>query len=98
MKAVRYHPKIQEEVLEVIEYYESQGGKKLGDAFFDEFLSFVHLVSVRPMRYPPGAHDLRRVNLKKFPYNFLYRIEAGVVKITVLRHNRRRPKFGLRRK
>ena len=44
MKPVYYHPKIQKEVLDVIEYYESVGGTRLGDAFFAEFMSFVKLV------------------------------------------------------
>lgn len=35
--------------------------------------------------------DIRRVNLQRFPYHFLFRIVGDVVRILVVRHHNRYP-------
>ena len=41
--------------------------------------------------------DLRRVNLDRFPYHFLFRIHGDTVRILVVRHHRRHPLYGRQR-
>jgi plasmid stabilization system protein ParE len=41
---------------------------------------------------------LRRANLKRFPYHFLYRILPDRIRITAVRHHRQNPRFGLQRR
>jgi hypothetical protein len=38
------------------------------------------------------------VNLERFPYHFLYDTHAEFIFIFVVRHDKRHPSFGLRRK
>jgi hypothetical protein len=47
-----------------------------------------------------GARQLGtlRVNLRRFPYHFLFRIVGDSVRILVVRHDRRHPSFGIRRR
>ena len=52
----------------------------------------------RPESFPIRERDLRRVNLQRFPYHFLFRIVGDVVRILVVRHHRRRPTVGIRRR
>jgi hypothetical protein len=52
----------------------------------------------RPGRYHVFKADLRRANLKRFPYRFLYRVVGDCVRVLVVRHNRRHPDHGLLRK
>ncbi len=52
----------------------------------------------RPDRYHLFKGDLRRANLKRFPYHFLYRVVGDCVRILVVRHHRRDPGYGLERK
>ena len=49
----------------------------------------------RPDRYHFFKADLRRVNLKRFPYHFRYRVVGDCVRVLVVRHPRREPDYGL---
>jgi plasmid stabilization system protein ParE len=51
-----------------------------------------------PDRYHFFKADLRRANLKRFPYHFLYRVVGDCVRILVVRHHRRDTDYGLDRK
>lgn len=92
-----YHRGVQRDVSAVLDYYESVGGPALGDAFFAEFIAFVALTVENPTRFHPVSGDFRRVNLRRFPYHFLFRIRGETVRILVLRHHHRDPAFGLER-
>jgi hypothetical protein len=52
----------------------------------------------RPESFPIRERDIRRVNLQRFPYHFLFRIVGDVVQILVVRHHGRRPTVGIRRR
>jgi len=41
--------------------------------------------------------ELRRANLKRFPYHFLFRVVGDCVRILVVRHHRRHPEYGVER-
>ncbi|MDQ2974781.1 MAG: hypothetical protein M3R69_05120 [Acidobacteriota bacterium] len=51
-----------------------------------------------PEAYDIRERDLRRANLERFPYHFLFRIVRDRVRILVVRHHRRRPSLGLHRR
>lgn len=53
---------------------------------------------IRQMPTHPFERDLRRVNLERFPYHFLFRIVGERVRVLVVRHHKRRPSLGLRRR
>jgi hypothetical protein len=45
-----------------------------------------------------ASEFLRRVNLNRFPYHFLYRIAGDHIRVLVVRHHRRHPNVGLSRR
>jgi toxin ParE1/3/4 len=92
-----YHRHVQHDVSAVLNYYDEVGGPGLGDAFFEEFMAYVALVLESPTRFHPVDGDLRRANLERFPYHFLYRIHRDTIRILVVRHHQRDPTYGLRR-
>lgn len=92
-----YHRNVQSDVSTVLNYYDAAGGPGLGDAFFDEFMAYVALTLENPTRFHPVDGDLRRANLNRFPYHFLYRIQGDTIRILVLRHHHRNPNYGLQR-
>ena len=94
---VIYHRSVQQDVSAVLAYYDQVGGLGLGDAFFSELLAHVESAKLRPTSFHPVAGDLRRVNLDRFPYHFLFRIQGDTVRILVVRHHRRHPLYGTRR-
>jgi hypothetical protein len=51
-----------------------------------------------PESFSVRERDIRRVNLKRFPYHFLFRIVDDSVRISVIRHHSREPSLGSERR
>lgn len=94
---VIYHPGVQQDVSAVLDYYDQVAGTELGDAFFSELMAHVESARSQPTKFHPVEGDLRRVNLDRFPYHFLFRIQGDTVRILVVRHHRRHPLYGRQR-
>lgn len=89
---VVYHPAVQGDLSRILRHYDSINDH-LGDEFFAEFNSLIAAASERPQRFHFNGNR-RRANLKHFPYHFLFREIPGGIRITVLRHNKRHPRYG----
>lgn len=70
---------------------------QLGDDFFAEFQIGVKKAMANPLYFHFDRSGLRRCNLDRFPYHFLYDVRGTYIRVWVVRHNSRRPKFGLER-
>jgi len=92
-----YHRGVQGDVATVLRYYDEVGGSGLSEAFFDDFMRHVSLVVENPARFHRVDGDLRRANLDRFPYHFLYRVQGDTVRILVVRHHQRDPDHGIKR-
>ena len=91
---VEFHPKVFSEVDSILSYYEQISDSKLAVDFYEEFLWFVNKAAQQPEIYSIQAGGLRRMNLRRFPYNFLFRIMDDHIRILVVRHHARRPSYG----
>ena len=92
------HRRVRSDVGEIMDYYDRTEHPELAQDFYHELRGFMLDAARRPDRYHSFKGDLRRVNLKRFPYHFLYRVVADCVRILVVRHHRRDPEYGLERK
>ena len=70
----------------------------IADRFFAEVEALIQNIEISPERFHPAQRGMRRANLENFPYHFLYRTHAAGTRILVLRHHRRHPFHGIRRK
>jgi plasmid stabilization system protein ParE len=93
-----YHRLIQKDLSSAISHYDQEGGTKLGDRFFDEIESAICKIEQNPTGHHFSDGGLRRVQLRTFPYHFLYEADSTLIRIAVLRHDKRHPNFGLQRK
>ena len=91
------HPKVHSDVHAIMEYYERVANPELADDFYSELRRFMLEAVERPESFSIRKRDLRRVNLHRFPYHFLFRIVGDAVRILVVRHHRRHPSVGIRR-
>lgn len=66
--------------------------------FWKELNFFINRARANPQRFHFEARNRRRVNLKRFPYHFLFREIAGGIRITVVRHHKQHPERGLDRR
>ena len=92
------HPKVDSDVHTIMEYYERVASAELADDFYSELRRFMVEAAARPESFSLREGDFRRTNLHRFPYHFIFRIVDDSVRILVVRHHRRRPSLGLRRR
>ena len=92
------HAKVHSDVDAVMEYYERVASRELAEDFYAEIREFIDEAAERPESFSVRERDLRRINLHRFPYHFLFRIVGDVVRILVVRHHRRHPSFGVHRR
>lgn len=93
---VRFHRLVQADLNEILgKYYDIS--ERLGEDFFAEFQIGVWRAAENPRRFHFDRSGLRRCNLERFPYHFLYDIRGNCFRIWVLRHDHRDPDFGLDR-
>ena len=81
-----------------MDYYEDVAGRKLADEFYNELRTFFQKAANFPEAYDVNEYGLRRVNLERFSYHFLFRLLQDRVRILIVRHHRRRPALGLLRR
>lgn len=93
-----FNPLVQKDLRAVLDYYETEGGSLLADRFFAEVEALIRNIEISPERFHPAQKGLRKANLESFPYHFLYRTNTTGTRILVLRHHRRHPFHGIRRK
>ena len=79
-------------------YYEEVADSRLADEFYQEFRGKVLEASYKPEHFNERVGGYKRLNLRRFPYNFLFRETNGGIRILVVRHHARNPRYGAKRK
>ena len=95
---LEFHRQIASDISRIMDYYEGVAGLQLANEFYAELRVFFQRAADHSESFGVREHDLRRVNLEKFPYHFLFRIIDDRVRILVVRHHKRQPSLGLRRR
>jgi len=93
---VIYHPLARRDALAILRYYHDIS-PKLEDDFDEELRSTIAKAAGNPLRFHAVERGFRRANLKRFPYHILYEIQDGIIRVMIIRHNKRHPQFGLGR-
>jgi len=91
------HPKVHSDISKIMAYYEEVATAELAREFYAELRHFILDAVAKPERFAEVEGDIRRVNLRRFPYHFLYRIVGDTVRVLVVRHHKRHPSFGMTR-
>lgn len=94
---IGFHRSVHEDLRGILYHYQNESGAKLADEFNEELQIRVNSVRENPTFFPRYRGDIRRANLKRFPYHFLYEVRITSVWIFVLRHNKRNPSYGMKR-
>ena len=92
----RFHRRVQSDLNAILERYFAVSDH-LGDDFFAEFTAGVAKALANPQFFHFDAGGLRRCNLDRFPYHFLYDIFEGSIRVWVIRHDQQNPGFGMKR-
>jgi plasmid stabilization system protein ParE len=92
---VEYHPAVEQDVAEALSYYDGVSSI-LGDEFKNELRHCIALAAAKPTKFHPVG-SFRRANLRRFPYHLLYREIPDGIRVTLVRHHKRHPDYGLER-
>ena len=92
------HPRVYSDIDQIMERYERVATPQLADEFYAEVRQFIAAAARNPKRFAVRQRDIRRVNLERFPFHFLFRIVGETVRVLVVRHHRRHPSFGMSRR
>jgi toxin ParE1/3/4 len=95
---LEFHKQAASDISQIMDYYESAAGPELADEFYSELQACLQKAANHPETYSVRERDIRRVNLNRFPYHFLFRIVEDRVRVLVVRHHKRRPSLGVRRR
>jgi plasmid stabilization system protein ParE len=95
---VVFHPRVAAEVDAIMRYYEEVADSRLADDFYQEFRVKVLEVAENLEHFNERLGGYKRANLRRFPYNFLFRETEAGIRILVVRHHARNPRYGGKRK
>ena len=95
---VEYHPAVEDELRQIRDYYEARS-PGLGTRFVDEFERQVLAIAAAPGRWLVVRGDIRRCLMRRFPYVIYFRqVSSQVLRVTVVKHQRRHPDLGRERR
>ena len=92
------HPNAERDLEVASDYYLQKAGKIIASRFLEEFYPAATFLSENPEVISQAANGHRTYPLHVFPYSVVYVIKDDKPRILVVRHHRRRPSFGARRK
>ncbi len=81
-----------------MEYYERVATAELAEDFYRELRHAMRKAAERHESFAIREGDLRRANMSRFPYHFLFRVVGDTVRVLVVRHHARHPAWGARRR
>ena len=96
---ISFHPLVQKDLNEIIAYYESEATLEIAARFEAAFRAAVISIKDQPRHFPfyLNQRHFRRCTIRNFPHLILHRETSETIRITVLKHVKRAPDYGLRR-
>lgn len=92
------HPQAESDLVDASNFYEKQAGTVVARRFLAEFERVADLVDRNPEAGARRSKSRRVFHLKLFPYTVVYRILTHGIQILVVRHQSRKPSYGMGRR
>lgn len=94
---VRFHPEVDEELVEAQAWYWRRS-EVAAQAFALDIDAAIRMIAEAPLQWPQGRRGERHFVLTRFPYTIFYRVRADHVFVTAIAHQSRRPYYWRHRK
>jgi len=92
MKAIKFHPEADIEMIDSALFYETQQNN-LGKRFLSNIQDSLKNIQINPCLYPIIYLDIRRCITKTFPFNVLFRINSENIVIVAIMHHSKNPNY-----
>jgi plasmid stabilization system protein ParE len=89
---VVFVPQAREEVLEATTYYRDRSSQAV-EKFAADVAGAIDLLLQFPGIGSPTSGNTRRLILRNFPYQFIYRVEGDDIRVYAVAHLKRRPRY-----
>jgi len=76
-----FHPSVSKDIREVLDYYESIS-PVLANAFWEEWQACIRAIQTAPTSHHFDVSGRRRVNLSRFPYHILFRLQSSTIRVS----------------
>ena len=83
----------QADLAEAVSFYKERASATVANAFLTEFERAANLIGASPELGTPTARGRRIFPLRRFPYSLIYAVVGPDVRISVVAHQRRKPRF-----
>lgn len=87
------HPGAEQDVANALDFYNDQAGRVVAERFLNEFERVANLLSGHPELGTPTTSGCRTFPLKVFPYSVVYRDLGSNIRILIVPHQRRKPRY-----
>lgn len=91
------HPGAEQDLADAVDFYAARAGLGVAQRFLIEFERIVSLLLEHPELGTPSANCRRMFPMRIFPYSVVYQYRSDVIRILVIRHQRRKPGYGGKR-
>jgi toxin ParE1/3/4 len=92
VKRFRFRPEALAEFEEAVDYY-LELSPEVASKFVDAFEAAIDFIRANPQAAMRVRADIRRWNLRRFPYALIFRRDDDVIEIIALMHARREPEY-----
>jgi toxin ParE1/3/4 len=91
---VTIHPAAENDIVGAATFYEREGSPVVAARFIAEFNRLARLIAERPEIGAPRNRGRRGISMSVFPYSVIYRAGMDEVRILIVKHDRKHPRFG----
>jgi plasmid stabilization system protein ParE len=92
------HPEAEKEIADTIDFYLRNAGLAIAEKFLEEFHRAANFLVENPEAGTPSLRGRRTFPLHLFPHSIVYVPSHGAIHILVVRHQRRQPGYGAKRR
>ena len=88
------HLGAEDDIADALDFYTEQAGVLVAHRFLREFERVVQLLAQHPSIGTPGTKGRRVFPMRIFPYSLVYRSHETSIRVLVVRHQRKKPRYG----
>ncbi|MGH7201454.1 MAG: type II toxin-antitoxin system RelE/ParE family toxin [Planctomycetaceae bacterium] len=92
MKPLVYHPAVDEELAEAVDFYEARQ-QGLGRRFFEEYLQAIDRIQEDPLTDFLSDKGTRILRIQRFPLGIVFKESSDRISVAALYHFSRRPNY-----
>ena len=90
---LRLHTRTRREIRQAVDWHDRRSDRA-GDGFLTELNKALKTIAENPTHFHFTSGNLRRCNLRRFPYHILFEIHLTHVHVLTVKHHRRHPDYG----